>query len=70
MRKTSKTKAALEQAAEEQAALQEIERIRRNGFNPGDEVVAKMIQEHGPVSVLRAMRLAAWADRKIFGEVH
>lgn len=70
MRATSKKKAALEQVAEEQAALQEIAKIRRNGFNPGDELVNKAIREHGPVRALAVMRLAALADRKWFGEVH
>lgn len=70
MRKTSKTKAALEQAAEEQAALEEIAKIRRNGFNPGDELVNEAIRTCGPVRALVVMRLAALADRKLFGEVH
>lgn len=70
MRKASKKQAALEHAAEEQAALEEIAKIRRNGFNPGDEPVNKAIREHGPVRALAVMRLAALADRKMFGEVH
>lgn len=70
MRKASKKKTALEQAAEEQAALEEIAKIRRNGFNPRDELVNETIREFGPVRALAIMRLAALADRKIFGEVH
>lgn len=70
MRKASKKKAALEEAAEEQAALEEIAKIRRNGFNPPDESVNEAIQKLGPVRALVAMRLAALADRKLFGEVH
>ena len=70
MRKTSKTQTALERAAEEHAALEEIAKIRRNGFNPGDESVNEAIRKLGPVRAAVVMRLAALADRKIFGEVH
>lgn len=70
MRKASKKKSTLEQAAEDQVALEEIAKIRRNGFNPGDELVNKAIQTCGPVRAAIIMRLAALADRKLFGEVH
>lgn len=70
MRKASKKQTALEHAAEEQAALDEIARIRRNGFNPGDELVNKAIRQCGAVRAAVIMRFAALADRKIFGEVH
>lgn len=65
MREASKQKVALEEAAR-----QEIAKIRRNGFNPGDELVNEVIHKVGPVRALVVMRLAALADRKIFSEVH
>jgi hypothetical protein len=64
MRKPSK-----QEVAQEEAALEEIAKIRRNGFNPGDELVNKTIRVCGPVRALVIMRLAALADRKIFSEV-
>lgn len=60
----------MRKASKKKAALEEIARIRRNGFNPGDELVNKAIQTCGPVRALAIMRLAARADRKIFAEVH
>lgn len=51
-------------------ALEEIARICRNGFNPGEELVNETIRDFGPKGALDIMRLAAFADRKIFGEVH
>lgn len=65
MRKASKKKAALEQAAEAQAALEEIAKIRRNGFNPGEEVINEAICKFGAVRALVVMRVAARAYRKI-----
>jgi hypothetical protein len=69
MRKASKKKAALEEAAEDKAALEEIARIRRNGFNPGEDLVKKCILTHGPKRALAVMQLAAAYDRSI-EEVH
>lgn len=54
----------------EEEALEGIAKIRRNGFDPGDELVAKAIRTCGPVRAFVIMRLAAQADRKFFGEVH
>lgn len=65
MRQAPKKKAALEHAAEEQAALDEIAKIRRNGFNLGDELVNEAIRKFGPVRALVVMRVAARAYRKI-----
>lgn len=70
MRKTSKKHAAMEQAAEDQAALEEIAKIRRNGFDPGDEAIKELLLNHRPTRALVVMRVAALADRKLFGEVH
>lgn len=63
-------KVSRRKTAEGKAALMEIERTRRNGFNPGDELINEAIQTCGPVLTLAALRLAARADRKIFAEVH
>jgi hypothetical protein len=63
MRKASKKKAALEEAAEDQAALEEIATIRRNGFDPGDEMIKKLLLECRPTRALVVMQLAARADR-------
>lgn len=60
----------LRQKTAEEEALEGIARIRRNGFDPGDELVAKAVRQCGPVRAFIIMRLAAMADRKIFGEVH
>jgi hypothetical protein len=65
MRRASKQK-----TAQEEAARQEIAKIRQNGFDPGDDMVNKVIRTSGPVRALVIMRLAALADRKIFSEVH
>lgn len=58
------------QQTAEKEALEGIARIRRNGFDPGDELVNKAIRSCGPVRAFILMRLAALADRKIFSEVH
>lgn len=55
---------------EDVLALEEIERIRRNGFNPRGELVEELIQTSGPVRAARIMRLLARADRAIFEQVH
>lgn len=60
MRKTSK-----KQAAEDQAVLEEIARIRRNGFNPGDEMIKELLLNCRPTRALVVMRLAARVDREI-----
>lgn len=64
MRKAFKRKTA------EEEALEGIARIRRNGFDPGDELVAKAVRQCGPVQAFVLIRLAALADRDIFSEVH
>lgn len=65
MRKVSKKQTAAEEAAEDQAALEEIAKIRRNGFNPGDEAIKQMLVNHRPTRALAIMRLAAAFDRKM-----
>ncbi len=66
MRKASKKKTALEEAAEEQAALEEIAKIRRNGFDPGDEMIKKLLLNLRPTRALVVMQVAAKADRAWF----
>lgn len=61
---------ASEQTAQEEAALKEIERIRKNGFNPGDDLTNFVISHHGPERALAIMRLAAHFDRVMLEEVH
>ena len=65
MRKASKKKVALEEAAEDQSALDEIAKIRRNGFDPGEEMIKKLLLNRRPTRALAIMRLAAAVDRKI-----
>lgn len=60
MRKTSK-----KQAAEDQAALEEIATIRRNGFSPDEEQVNLLILNHGQKRALVIMQAAAYVYRKI-----
>ncbi len=69
MRKATKKKTALEEAAEDKTALEEIARIRRNGFNPGEDLMNQCILTHGPKRALAIMQLAAAYDRSI-EEVH
>lgn len=59
-----------ELVASDEEALEEIARIRRNGFNPGDTLVNETIRDSGPKGALDIMWLAAFGDRKLFGEVH
>jgi hypothetical protein len=73
MRKASKKKVTLEEAAEDKAALEEIARIRRNGFNPlpdpsdpvREDPVNAVIQKLGPERALKVMQAAAYVCRKI-----
>jgi hypothetical protein len=65
MQKASKKKAALEEAAEDQAALEEIAKIRRNGFNPGEEAIKRLLLQFRPTRALAIMRLAAAFDREM-----
>ncbi|TAN40395.1 MAG: hypothetical protein EPN22_17360 [Nitrospirae bacterium] len=65
MRKATKKTTALEEAAEDQAALEEIAKIRRNGFNPGEELVNRLILTSGPKRAFIIMRASAAAYRKI-----
>lgn len=64
MRKASK------RTTVEEEALKKIAQIRKNGFNPSDELVDKAIRTCGPVKAFLLMRLGALADRDIFSEVH
>jgi hypothetical protein len=63
MRKATKKKTALEEAAEDKAALEEIAKIRRNGFNPGEEMMKQLLLNRRPTRALAIMRLAAACDR-------
>lgn len=65
MRKATKKKTAPEEAAEDQAALDEIAKIRRNGFDPGEDPVKQCILTHGPKRSLAIMQLAAAFDREM-----
>lgn len=65
MRKLSKNKAAPEEAAEDQAALEEIAKLRRNGFDPGEEMIKRLLLKCRSIRALVIMRLAARADRWI-----
>jgi hypothetical protein len=69
VRNVSKQKDTSEESVENEVALKEIERIRRNGFNPGDEPVNQLISIKGPERALVIMRFAARVDRSI-AEVH
>lgn len=60
----------MQEALKRKAALEEIERIRRNGFNPGDDLTNFVIFHHGPERALAVMRLAAHFDRLMVEEVH
>lgn len=50
---------------EQKAALEEIARIRRNGFDPGEKLVRLLIKNHGALRALDLMRLAADYDRTV-----
>ncbi len=65
MRKATKKKTALEEAAEDKAALEEIAKIRRNGFNLGEEQVNLLILNHGPKRALVIMQATAVVYRRI-----
>lgn len=65
MRKVSEKKAAPEEAAEDQAALEEIAKMCRNGFDPGEAMIKRLLLEYRPTRALAIMRLAARADRWI-----
>ena len=65
MRKATKKTTALEEAAEEKSALEEIAKIRRNGFDPPEDLVNQCILTHGPTRALAIMQLAAAYDRSI-----
>jgi len=56
--------------SKQETALEEIDRIRRNGFNPGDDLTNFVISHHGPERALAIMRLAAHFDRVMVEEVH
>lgn len=60
----------ISEKSKQEAALEEIERIRRNGFNPGDDLTNFVIFHHGPERALAVMRLAAHFDRVMVEEVH
>lgn len=57
------------QEALDKEAREQIAKIRRNGFNPPDELVEKAIRIVGPVRALVVMQLAASFDRSLC-EVH
>ena len=51
-------------------ALEGIAQIRRNGFDPGDDLMNLIISYHGPERALAIMRLAAHFDRVMIESVH
>ena len=65
MRRASKKTVAPEEAAEDKAALEEIARIRRNGFNPGEEQMKLVLLNRLPTRALAIMQVASAYDRSI-----
>jgi hypothetical protein len=63
--KRPRKQSPLEEAAEDKAALEEIAKIRRNGFNPGEEQMKLVLLNRRPIRALAIMRVAAAVDRKI-----
>jgi hypothetical protein len=60
----------MREKSKQETALEEIAKIRRNGFNPSDELVEFAISHHGPERALVIMRLAAHVDRAMIEPVH
>jgi hypothetical protein len=55
----------MRKASKKKAALEEIAKIRRNGFNPDEEQMKLLLLNHRPKRALAIMRVAAAVDRKI-----
>jgi len=65
MQKATKKTTAPEEAAEDKAALEEIDKIRRNGFNPGEEQMKLVLLNRRPARALAIMQVASAYDRSM-----